>query len=127
MIHLVVPIGRVGDGGEYGLRGNVCAVLKPPVSDILGAIVSVVPLSPGALENALTVQIVDDVDDVTELSRAARDDRRAHRVRLQVDVMGEFSGANAALEIQGKPTDHEPGGIPGGHRADHRQRRSNCP
>ena len=72
MIHLVVPIGRVGDGGEYGLRGNVCAVLKPPASDILGAIVSVVPLSPGALENALTVQIVDDVDDVTELSRAAR-------------------------------------------------------
>ena len=72
MIHLIVPIGRVGDGGEYGLRGNVCAVLKTPACEILEAILSVIPLPVGALERAICVQIVGRVDDVEALKRAAR-------------------------------------------------------
>ena len=69
----VVPIGHVGgEAGGCGLRGNVCAVLKPPVRDIVGAIAGVVPRPLSELRNSIHVEIVGKVDNPQALRSGAR-------------------------------------------------------
>ena len=69
----VVPIGHVGgEAGGYGLRGNVCAVLKPPARDIVGAIAGVVPRPLSELRNSMHVEIVGKVDNPQALRSGAR-------------------------------------------------------